>query len=273
MSKLSREEKRRKKEEAKQAKAERKARQDAVKSDGSLLISMLIVLLVLVGIWNFAMVGVIGFSYTRAARERAAALSQSVPPAASQSTLSAPSGNSHGGATGISTPVNTPAEPAASPEETSAPEPTQEPPEATPDVPAPTQGPQDSAPASDTAGDSADSPAPSREPTQTSGGTPTQDLGPAVSAPPTAQVTEPPAQAPAQSGNAGTVQNSDGTYSHDFSGGRVLITTQSSNSNDPVYHTQDCQAARKIPPENEGWFDSAQAAVDDGRRLCGYCGR
>lgn len=126
MSKLSREEKRRKKEEAKQAKAERKARQDAVKSDGSLLISMLIVLLVLVGIWNFAMVGVIGFSYTRAARERTAALSQSVPPAASQSTLSAPSGNSPGGATGISTPVNTPAEPAATPEETSAPEPTQD---------------------------------------------------------------------------------------------------------------------------------------------------
>lgn len=77
-------------------------------------------------------------------------------------------------------------------------------------------------------------------------------------------------QVPAQSGG-GTISNGDGTYTHTFSGGRVLITSQSDNNGEPVYHTKDCQAAKLIPPENEGWYDSAQAAIDAGRRLCGHC--
>lgn len=82
-----------------------------------------------------------------------------------------------------------------------------------------------------------------------------------------------PTQAPEQPGSAGTVRNNDGTYTHDFSGGRVLATTQSNNSGDPVYHTEDCRAAKIIPPENERWYQSEQAAKDDNRRLCGYCAR
>lgn len=108
-------------------------------------------------------------------------------------------------------------------------------------------------------------PAPTKAPAE-------QNPGPVVSANPTT----PPArqtQAPAQSGNSGTIQNSDGTYKHDFSGGRVLATTQSNNRGDPVYHTKDCRAAKIIPPENERWYQSAQAAKDDNRRLCGYCAR
>lgn len=80
-----------------------------------------------------------------------------------------------------------------------------------------------------------------------------------------------PSQNQASSTPTATTRNSDGTYTHDFSGGRVLITTASDNNDDPVYHTEDCQAARQIPPESESWYVSAQAAESDGRRICGYC--
>lgn len=87
------------------------------------------------------------------------------------------------------------------------------------------------------------------------------------------QSTEPAQQTQNQVSSAPTAtkRNSDGTYTHDFSGGRVLITTASDNNDDPVYHTEDCQAARLIPPESESWYVSAQAAESDGRRICGYC--
>ena len=84
-------------------------------------------------------------------------------------------------------------------------------------------------------------------------------------------MTVPPVQntpVPTQTGNAGTVQRGDGTYAHDFSGGRVLGTVNSDK-----YHTGDCSAAKRIPPENEVWYNSASAASAAGRDLCGICGR
>lgn len=65
--------------------------------------------------------------------------------------------------------------------------------------------------------------------------------------------------------------NGEETYTHDFSGGRVLVTTASNNNNDPVYHTQDCRAAIKISPSDAYWYDSAKDAEAAGRRLCGNC--
>lgn len=126
-------------------------------------------------------------------------------------------------------------------------------------------------------------PAQTQTPTQTQAPTatktpaPTKNPGPIVSISPTmppAQQTKAPQQSSGQGGNgAWDTSNGDGTYTHDFSGGRVLATTQSNNGGNPVYHIKDCQAARKIPPENVCWYDSAQAAINDGRNLCGYCGR
>ncbi len=66
---------------------------------------------------------------------------------------------------------------------------------------------------------------------------------------------------------------SNGSYVHDFSGGRVLITKASNNNNDPVYHTKDCVSARKIASADEYWYDSAKDAENAGRRLCGNCSR
>ena len=62
-------------------------------------------------------------------------------------------------------------------------------------------------------------------------------------------------------------------YAHNFSGGRVLITTASDNNSDPVYHTTDCTAAQKISAEDAAWFESEDAAKANGRRLCGFCAR
>lgn len=110
---------------------------------------------------------------------------------------------------------------------------------------------------------------PTTEPTETS-----ELHNPVVTGP--EQPTTSPSQqtpAPTQVGNGQTVPNNDGTYTHDFSGGRVLATMQSNNNGDPVYHIKDCRAAKIIPPENEYWYESEQAAKNDGRRLCGYCNK
>ena len=73
--------------------------------------------------------------------------------------------------------------------------------------------------------------------------------------------------------NSGTSggNSSSTTYIHDFSNGRVLITTASDNNGDPVYHTRDCRVAKTIPPKNEDWYDSAQEAIAADRRLCKIC--
>lgn len=77
-----------------------------------------------------------------------------------------------------------------------------------------------------------------------------------------------PTQAPEQSGSAGTVRNNDGTYTHDFSGGRMLGTVNSDK-----YHYYDCRAAKTIPPENCVWYNSEDEAKADGRSRCGICWR
>lgn len=75
-------------------------------------------------------------------------------------------------------------------------------------------------------------------------------------------------QAPEQSGNAGTIQNNDGTYTHDFSGGKMLGTINSDK-----YHCGDCRAAKTIPPENCVWYNSEDEAKADNRIRCGICWR
>ncbi len=53
--------------------------------------------------------------------------------------------------------------------------------------------------------------------------------------------------------------------------GVVLATNKKTNK--PVYHIYNCQAADKILPENEIWYDSVEDARRDGRVLCGICGK
>lgn len=167
-----------------------------------------------------------------------------------------------------STPAPSHTEPPEEPSSEPTPEETEEPVRQTTEPTAtPSQAPQTQAPAAQT-----QAPVQTRAPTPT----PTPTRAPTVPVQtPAPVVTVPPVQntpVPTQTGNAGTIQNGDGTYTHDFSGGRVLATRESNNNNDPVYHTKDCRSAKRIPPENELWYSSAQAAQNDGRRLCGICG-
>lgn len=163
------------------------------------------------------------------------------------------------------TPAPEPTEPPEEPSNEPEPEQTAEPAQQTAE---PTAKPTQAPPPAQTR---APAPTPTKTPAAAPSRTPAQNPGPVVSINPTV----PPVrqtQAPTQSGG-GTTSNGNGTYTHDFSGGRVLYTTQSNNNNDPVYHTRDCRAARIIPPENTAWYASAQAAINDGRRLCGFCNK
>lgn len=102
----------------------------------------------------------------------------------------------------------------------------------------------------------------------------TQDPGPIISVQPTvptsppAQQTQRPAQTGSQGGGSGTVANGDGTYTHDFSGGRMLGTINSDK-----YHCYDCRAAKTIPPENCVWYNSENDAIAASRSRCGICWR
>ena len=141
------------------------------------------------------------------------------------------------------------------PDHTSAPEPTPAPSEAVPDTsaPAPSQA-QTQTPSSSR------TQAPTRAPTA-------QNPGPVASINPTA----PPVrqtQTPTKTGNTGTIRNNDGTYTHDFSGERMLGTINSDK-----YHYYDCRAAKTIPPENCVWYNSENEAKADGRSRCGICWR
>lgn len=155
------------------------------------------------------------------------------------------------------------------PDETDVPEPTQAPSEAVPDTSSPTQS-QAPEQTNTPAPTRTQAPAPSRAPTTTRAPTPTrtpaaQNPSPIVSLNPTA----PPVrqtQAPAQPGNQPTNSGS-------FANGQVLITTESNNNNDLVYHTTNCRSAQRIPAGSRYWYDSAQAAEAAGRRLCGNCAR
>lgn len=90
---------------------------------------------------------------------------------------------------------------------------------------------------------------------------------------------DPPSSRPAQEADleapdaAEPDNGTSDTYIHDFSNGRVLATAASDNGGDPVYHTKDCRSAVKITGNDEIWYDSAEAAQRDGRRVCKNCSR
>lgn len=227
-------------------------------SGGDTLIAVLIALIC--GTSAF-LVFLLGGSFIAQRLENSQAVDQ--PPAASQDVRTASPSNAPSSApSSVPSPEpvlesDNPEEPSEEPSNEPDPEPAQtaepvqesEPPAAEPSqAPAQTQAP-------------ASTPTPTRTPTAPT--TPSQNPAPAVSIQPVQNTT-----APIQSGNAGTTLNSNGTYTHDFSGGHVLGTVNSDK-----YHTYDCSAAKKIPPENEVWYDSAADARADGRDLCGICGK
>ena len=109
---------------------------------------------------------------------------------------------------------------------------------------------------------------PTPTPVPSSAPTPPQTDSPTPKPTPesTPERTPTPAQSPKES-----IANGDGTYTHDFFGGRVLISKASDNEGSPVYHTTNCRSAQNILPENAYWYESAQAAKNDGRRLCKNC--
>lgn len=153
------------------------------------------------------------------------------------------------------------------PDVTDAPESAQTPSEAVHDAPEPANS-------QASAQNNTPSPAASKAPAPTTTRAPTparapaaQNPGPVVSINPTAPPTR-QTQAPAQSGNAGTIRNNDGTYTHDFSGGKMLGTINSDK-----YHYYDCRAAKTIPPENCVWYNSEEEAKADDRSRCGICWR
>lgn len=78
---------------------------------------------------------------------------------------------------------------------------------------------------------------------------------------------------PVQSNSPQVTQGNGGNREANFASGKVLATTESNNNNDPVYHIKDCRSAQKIQAESELWYESEQAAISDGRRLCGNCKR
>ena len=135
-----------------------------------------------------------------------------------------------------------------------------QPPETPPDVP--------EEPVSTPAEEPAEKP--SQEPQETK---PAEKPSSSGDSPQSPGVTVAPSNEAKTSDTSKNTPTSSTSTTHDFSGGRVLITTKSDNNKDPVYHTRDCRAAKEIPAENVGWFDSEQAAIDDGRRLCGLCAK
>ena len=72
--------------------------------------------------------------------------------------------------------------------------------------------------------------------------------------------------------NGGGTPNRE-TNADKFSAGKVLITTASNNNGKPVYHTKYCSSAQKIAQNDMYWYDSAEDAIADGRKLCGNCSR
>lgn len=111
-------------------------------------------------------------------------------------------------------------------------------------------------------------PVQTRQPTAQNPG-PVVSVQPTVPTAPPAQQAQTPAQ-PSNSGNSGngTTANGDGTYTHDFSGGRMLGTINSDK-----YHRYDCRAAKTIPPENCVWYNSENDAIAASRSRCGICWR
>ena len=100
-----------------------------------------------------------------------------------------------------------------------------------------------------------------------------------LEAQPTTAPSEKP-KAPAASTASSNQANANGggtpsreTNADKFSAGKVLITTASNNNGKPVYHTKYCSSAQKIAQNDMYWYDSAEDAIADGRKLCGNCSR
>lgn len=121
--------------------------------------------------------------------------------------------------------------------------------------------------------DQAVQPAQTQEPAQSSTQTPGNGADAAVKAnQPTVNILPTnPSTKNQQTDKASSGGN--GRISENFAAGKVLITTASDNNKDPVYHTKYCNSAKKIAQNDMYWFDSEQAAIDDGRRLCGNCAK
>lgn len=97
---------------------------------------------------------------------------------------------------------------------------------------------------------------------------------PPASPSPTPSAKPPESQAPASPVQSNTPQTPAGNDRESkFASGQVLATTKSNNGGDPVYHTWNCRAAKKIAEESELWYESEQAAKADGRDWCGICSK
>lgn len=95
---------------------------------------------------------------------------------------------------------------------------------------------------------------------------------PAVNISPSSPSTTKPQTPSSGTQSGGSVLNS-GSYADNFADGKVLVTTASDNNKDPVYHTTFCRSAQKIDSSDMRWIDSEQAAINEGRRLCGNCAK
>lgn len=70
-----------------------------------------------------------------------------------------------------------------------------------------------------------------------------------------------------QTGSSDADSASSNTYSRDdWPEGKLLGTSESDK-----YHSGNCMGAQQIPPENEIWYDSVEAAEADNRSPCGIC--
>lgn len=123
--------------------------------------------------------------------------------------------------------------------------------------------------------------APSQSPSPSVAPSPSVSPPPASAAPsvrPTPTPSDKPSEiqapaSPVQSSPPQATAGNSGDRASKFANGMVLATIESDNGGDPVYHTKDCRAAQKIDTGSELWYESAQAAERDNRRICGNCKR
>lgn len=246
--------------------------------DDGILVPILTALMGGVGLFTLILIGGITFTYLRGPSEVA---NLGSPPAQTQSEGTRSAGST---AQSQTQPEQTP-EPAEDlPEESeppeeippteAGPEPEAQPPESTPEAlpePVPEQEPAPEPKPQQTPQKPASTSTPAAKPSSGTASQSTPDTNQIVSLPPA----QTDAQAPASSGNnsAATQPSAGNLDTNGFSSGQVLITTASDNNKNPVYHTMNCRAAKKISPEDQDWFDSATAAEAAGRKLCGWCAK
>lgn len=170
--------------------------------------------------------------------------------------------------------------------------------------PAPSKSSEPTEPAKESSEPESQSPAvsepvetPDASPPQPESQTPSASVSPSVSPSPSPVISpsesqsQPESQAPTQTPSVAPSQPAEtpevyqpqpsinpqvvsgGDRASKFANGMVLATTESNNNNDPVYHTKNCRSAQKIATGSEMWYNSAQDAINAGRRLCGNCKR